>query len=177
MRGTVRDAGGVVSSALLSLTNEATGVVRETVTNDAGEYDFQAITPGIYRLTSRRAGYKTLERSGLRISIQKTVTMALALEVGPVNESVIVSAARPVVETSTASQSASLDRAMLEALPSPGRNVFLLAAIIPTFNAVGDPQFNRQQDQTNASRISLGGVGIRANNYLVDGVSITDLTG
>ena len=44
-------------------------------------------------------------------------------------------------------------------------------------HAVGDPQFNRQQDQTNASRISLGGGGVRANNYLVDGVPITDLTG
>ncbi len=42
---------------------------------------------------------------------------------------------------------------------------------------VGDPQFNRQQDQTNASRISLGGGGVRANNYLVDGVAITELTG
>ena len=42
---------------------------------------------------------------------------------------------------------------------------------------VGDPQFNRQQDQTNASRVSLGGGGIRANNYLLDGVPITELRG
>ena len=44
-------------------------------------------------------------------------------------------------------------------------------------NPVGDPQFNRQQDQTNASRVSLGGGGIRANNYLLDGVPITELRG
>ena len=42
--------------------------------------------------------------------------------------------------------------------------------------SVGDPQFNRQQDQTNASRISSGGRRA-ANNYLVDGVPITELTG
>jgi hypothetical protein len=42
---------------------------------------------------------------------------------------------------------------------------------------VGDPQFNRQQDQSNASLISLGGGGVRANNYLLDGVPITELTG
>ena len=41
----------------------------------------------------------------------------------------------------------------------------------------GDPQFNRQQDQTNASRVSMGGGGIRANNYLLDGVPITELRG
>ena len=44
-------------------------------------------------------------------------------------------------------------------------------------NPVGDPQFNRQQDQTNASRVSLGGGGIRANNYLLEGVPITELRG
>ena len=48
---------------------------------------------------------------------------------------------------------------------------------VPTVNPVGDPQFNRQQDQTNASRVSLGGGGIRANNYLLDGVPITELRG
>src|SRR5947209_10127461 len=42
---------------------------------------------------------------------------------------------------------------------------------------VGDPQFNRQQDQTNASRVSLGGGGVRANNYLLDGVPISELRG
>jgi hypothetical protein len=52
-----------------------------------------------------------------------------------------------------------------------------VAVTVPTVNPVGDPQFNRQQDQTNASRISLGGGGVRANNYLVDGVPITELTG
>ena len=42
---------------------------------------------------------------------------------------------------------------------------------------VGDPQFNRQQDQSNASIVSLGGGGMRANNYLLDGVPITELVG
>jgi len=48
---------------------------------------------------------------------------------------------------------------------------------VPTVMPNGDPQFNRQQDQSNASLISIGGGGIRANNYLVDGVPITELRG
>ncbi len=46
---------------------------------------------------------------------------------------------------------------------------------VPTVIASGDAQFNRQQDQTNASLLSLGGGTRRGNNYLVDGVPITDL--
>ena len=55
-----------------------------------------------------------------------------------------------------------LDRQTLESLPAPGRNAFLIGITVPTVMPVGDPQFNRQQDQTNASRVSLGGGGIRA---------------
>ena len=40
----------------------------------------------------------------------------------------------------------------------------------------GDGQFNRQQDQTNASLLSLGGGTRRGNNYTLDGVPITDIT-
>ena len=46
---------------------------------------------------------------------------------------------------------------------------------MPTVVASGDSQFNRQQDQTNASLLSLGGGTRRGNNYLLDGVPITDL--
>ena len=70
-----------------------------------------------------------------------------------------------------------LDREALEALPAPGRNAFLIGITVPTVMPTGDPQFNRQQDQTNASIVSLGGGGMRANNYMLDGVPITELRG
>ena len=63
----------------------------------------------------------------------------------------------------------------LSALPSGGRSAFLFAVTVPTVVASGDSQFNRQQDQTNASLLSLGGGTRRGNNYLIDGVPITDL--
>ena len=60
-------------------------------------------------------------------------------------------------------------------LPSPGRAAFLIGTTVPTVIPSGDTQFNRQQDQTNASLISLGGGTRRGNNYTLDGVPITDL--
>src|SRR4029078_10039560 len=52
----------------------------------------------------------------------------------------------------------------------------VIATLFPTVMTTGDPQFNRQQDQTNASLLSLGGGTRRGNNYTLDGVPITDLT-
>src|SRR5262249_57705908 len=82
-----------------------------------------------------------------------------------------------LIDTATASTGGVLDHTTLETLPAPGRNAFLIGITVPTFTPVGDPQFNRQQDQSNASIVSLGGGGLRANNHLLDGRPITELRG
>jgi hypothetical protein len=60
-------------------------------------------------------------------------------------------------------------------LPNPGRNAFIMAQTVPTVIPVGNPTFNRQQDQSGSSSISLAGGPVRGNNYTIDGVSVTDI--
>ena len=177
IRGVVSDPNGVIPGVTVTLTNEATNVSRDTVTNDVGQYNFPAVPPGTYSIKTSLTGYKSVERTGLRIGTQQFLTIDLTLEVGTLQETVTVTGEAPLIDTSTASTGGVLDRQALELLPAPGRNAFLIGITIPTVSPVGDPQFNRQQDQTNASRVSLGGGGIRANNYLLDGVPITELRG
>ena len=50
-----------------------------------------------------------------------------------------------------------------------------MAVTVPTVQSSGDTHWNRMQDQTGASAISLGGGGVRSNNYLLDGFPVTDL--
>lgn len=177
VRGAVRDANGVIPGVTVTLVNEATNISRETVTNDVGQYNFPAVAPGKYTLRAQLSGYKRHESKGLVVGTQQFITLDIPLEVGAIEESITVTGQSPLIDTSTASTGGTLDKATLEALPAPGRNAFLIGITVPTFTPVGDPQFNRQQDQTNASRVSLGGGGIRANNYLLDGVPITELRG
>jgi hypothetical protein len=177
VRGAVRDANGVIPGVAVTLTNEATNISRDTVTNEVGQYNFPAVTPGTYTLKTQLTGYKSYESKGLIVGTQQFLTLDVTLEVGALEESITVTGQTPLIDTSTASTGGVLDREALESLPAPGRNAFLIGVTIPTVSPVGDPQFNRQQDQTNASRVSLGGGGIRANNYLLDGVPITELRG
>ena len=177
IRGAVRDANGVIPGAEITLTNQDTNVARTTVSNEVGEYNFPNVTPGTYTLKAALTGFKTFERAGVRIGTQQFITLDLPLEVGNIQESITVTGDAPLIETSNASTGGTLDREALESLPAPGRNAFMMAVTVPTVMAVGDPQFNRQQDQTNASRVSLGGGGLRANNYLLDGVPISELRG
>jgi hypothetical protein len=177
VRGAVRDANGVIPGVSVTLTNEGTNIARDVVTNDVGQFNFPVVPPGTYTLKAQISGYKHYESRGLNVGTQQFITIDAVLEVGAIEESVTVTGQSPLIDTSTASAGGVLNRETLESLPAPGRNAFLIGVTVPTVMPVGDPQFNRQQDQTNASRVSLGGGGIRANNYLLDGVPISELRG
>jgi hypothetical protein len=175
LRGSLKDAGGVVPGVEVTLTNEQTNVKRSTVTNERGEFVFANVDPANYKITAALQGYKTVDRAGIRIGTQQFLTLDLVMEVGAITESVTVTGQAPLIETGNASQGTVLDSAALQTLPAPGRNAFMIGTTVPTVIASGDTQFNRQQDQTNASLISLGGGTRRGNNYTLDGVPITDL--
>jgi hypothetical protein len=175
LRGAVRDANGVIPGVTVQLVNEATTQTREAITNDQGEYNFAAVPPGNYTVKATLTGFRTYENRNVRIGAQQFVTLDIPLEVGALQETITVTGAAPLIDTSNASTGAVIDSAQLQALPSGGRSAFLFAVTVPTVIASGDAQFNRQQDQTNASLLSLGGGTRRGNNYLLDGVPVTDL--
>jgi hypothetical protein len=176
LRGSIKDSGGVIPGVEVTLTNERTNIARNTVTNERGEYVFTTIDPGSYFLKATLAGYKTIERREIPVGTQQFLTMDLTMEVGAIEENITVTGQSPIVETSNASQGTVLDSQALQALPSPGRAAFLIGTSVPTVVPSGDAQFNRQQDQTNASLLSLGGGTRRGNNYTLDGVPVSDLT-
>jgi trimeric autotransporter adhesin len=175
LRGSVKDANGVVPGVEVTLTNESTNLKRSVATNERGEYSFAAVEPGTYTVRAALAGFKTVDRRGVRIGTQQFFVLDITLEVGAIEENITVTGASPVIETGNASQGTILDSAALETLPAPGRNAFMIGTTVPTVVPTGDTQFNRQQDQTNASLLSLGGGTRRGNNYTLDGVPITDL--
>jgi hypothetical protein len=176
LRGAIKDAGGVIPGVEVTLTNEQTNIKRSVVTNERGEYSFANVDPGTYNVKASLQGYKTVDRGGIRIGTQQFFTLDLLMEVGAITENVTVTGAAPLIETSNASTGTVLDNEALQTLPAPGRAAFLIGVSVPTVIPSGDAQFNRQQDQTNASLLSLGGGTRRGNNYTLDGVPITDIT-
>src|SRR5881398_1810265 len=175
LRGAVKDPNGVVPGVEVTLTNEATSIKRSVVSNESGEYVFAAVEPGTYTVRAALQGFKTVERRGIRIGTQQFLVLDLLLEVGAIEESVTVTGQSALIETANASQGTVLDSSALQTLPAPGRNAFMIGTTVPTVIPSGDTQFNRQQDQTNASLLSLGGGTRRGNNYTLDGVPITDM--
>ena len=175
LRGSVRDSNGVIPGVTVTLTNEGTNISRTTVSNEVGEYPFVAVPAGVYTVKATLQGYKTFERKGLTIGTQQFITLDILLQVGGVEETVQVVGAAPLVETSNASLGDVLSSQTIAGLPSLTRNAFMMAAQSPTYLANVDPRQSRMQDQSGTSLVSLGG-GLRGqNNYVIDGVPITDV--
>ena len=81
VRGSVADTQqAVIPSAKVLLTNTATGVARESVTNSAGLYVFPGVTPGPYRLKVELAGLQTFEGS-LNVQVQQDATVDVIMQV------------------------------------------------------------------------------------------------
>ena len=175
LRGAVLESGAAVPGVTITLTNQGTNAARTTQTNNRGEYVFVNVDPGTYALRVAIQGFKTIDTKGVRIGTQQFRTLDFTLEIGTLSETVEVEAQAQLLETSNASVSSTLDAATLQTLPTAGRNPFFLSTITPGVTHTGDPQFVRQQDQTNSSLLSLGGGPRRGNNYTLDGVSIVDI--
>lgn len=176
VRGRFTDpAGSAVAGVKVSIVDEATNVSRNTVTNDAGEYVFSGLNPATYTIHAEAPGFKRLERKGVLVATQEFLTVDVRLELGAVSESVIVTEEVPLIETSNASTGQVIDRQKLADLPNSGRSPFMMAMIVPGVVPAGNPTFNRMQDQLGSSAVSLAGGPVRGNNYLLDGVPISDM--
>ncbi len=176
VRGRVTDTSGAsVALAKITLVDEATGISRSTVSADSGDYVFSAVNPATYTISAEKPGFKTFAKQGLVVNTQEFVGADLQLSVGEVTESVNVSADAPLLETTNASTGQVIDNQKLADLPNMGRNPFYEGVKISQ-NVVpgGDPKFNRMEDQSGSSQISINGGPVTGNNYLLDGIAITD---
>ncbi len=175
IRGIVSDpVGASVSGASVVLTSTATKIARTTVSNGSGEYVFNAVDPGSYDVTVTGSGFKKTEQKGLGVETGNAVTLDIKLEVGSTSESIEVTAAEPIVDNGTSYNGQLIDTQKLQNLPNPGRNPFLFSKLDNNVTATGDPRFVRFQDQSGSSTISIAGAPMSSNNYLIDGVPITD---
>lgn len=166
--------GTPTSAAKVTITDEATQVSRSTVSNDQGQYVFNAVTPGTYTLTAEAPGFKKFERKGVEVATQTAVAIDLKLEIGEVSESVSVVAETPLLQTADASTGQLIDSQKITDLPLLGRNPFFTGKLAQAVVFVNNPKFARMQDQNGNSQVSIGGGPLRTNNYLIDGISIAD---
>src|SRR5438093_9132422 len=93
--------GAIVPGAEVTLTDSATKSALTTTTNDAGRYNFPVVNPGIYDLVVTSQGFKTAKFSTEKVSIGSVLTVNVALEVGALTATVVVTSAMAGTELQT----------------------------------------------------------------------------
>jgi hypothetical protein len=122
--GVVEDASGsVVPNSQTTVTHTATAETRHNLTNERGSFSFPYVRIGDYSVTAEAQGFKTKILTGIIVRVDQTVNIRLPLELGAVSESVEVSSAAPLIDTSTSSLGQVIDNKKVVDLPLNGRCV------------------------------------------------------
>jgi len=173
IRGRVSNAAGSVPGAAVEVLNQRTGISTTTTSNSAGEYLLPNLPPGVYDVRVSAPGYKMTDRQDVTVGTHASITLDLTLEPGQITEYVVVNAS--AADRLNGVLGTAFSGEALVSQPTAGRNIFVMAALAPTVLPTGNAVFVRQQDQSNASLISMAGSARRANTYVIDGVPIVDI--
>src|SRR5690242_102419 len=100
--GTVVDSSSAaVVNADVTATNSATNLSTSTKTNATGEYRFDNLPAGTYKVTVKSSGFRTTAQE-VQVQLNRTGTANVTLEPGASAETVEVSGAAPIIDTTTA---------------------------------------------------------------------------
>ncbi len=116
--GTVTDASGaVVPDATVTATAVDTNVKTIRTTTGAGDYDITPLMPGNYSLTVTAPGFETFVQQNITVNALETVAVNVRLSLGTAQQTVTVTTAPPVLETTDATLGAVMDNQMYSSLP------------------------------------------------------------
>src|SRR5439155_9827935 len=130
--GTVSDASGaVIPGVSVRVTNPGIGLVRETITNESGNYRVEQLPVGAYTVEAELSGFKKGVRSGIQLDIDRRARIDFALSLGNISEVVEVTSDAPLVQTDDSSVGQVVEERKIMTLPLNGRDFSQLAYIVP----------------------------------------------
>jgi len=160
----VQDAqGGAVPGASVVIKNNGTNATINTVSNDQGTFTANSIDPGTYTVTVSLMGFKTAVLNGVVVSAQVPANVRARLEVGGLEEMVVVTGASEIVQTTASAVATTLNLTQISNLPLVSRNALDFITFLPGVNTPGS-----NRDST------VNGLPQSAINITVDGMSVQD---
>jgi hypothetical protein len=174
IQGRVSDAqGAVLPGVTVTATSPALIQPQTTVTSETGNYRFPAVPPGTYELSYELAGFNTMRRAGVSITLGFTANVNVELALATLQETVTVSGASPVIDTSTTRVQQNFKMEQLQSIPN-GRDMWALLAVTPSVQMGRiDVGGNRAGTQTGYTAYGMSG----QVRVLIEGINTTEGTG
>jgi hypothetical protein len=164
VEGTVKDAQGrVVPGTQIVAKSETLGIERTTTSDDSGFYRITALPAGPYSLSASHTGFASQSFPVVELTVNRTITIDVQLEVGAVQERVSVTSETLAIDPTTPATGATVTPRQITEMPVNGRNYLDLLQLVP--GVVVNHQANTGADN------STPVLGERAgnNNFMIDG--------
>lgn len=165
--GSVLDqSGGVVAGATVSVMDVARGVTRPLVSDSAGEFQAPGLIPGTYTVRVEAKGFKVVDRQNVVVEVGRDVRVDVELQPGDQNQTVTVTEAIPVINTSNAELGGTVEEVQMAELPVAGRQYYHILNFQPGMLAI--PGGDSIGYASNGGRVSN-------SMWMFDGVDETEM--
>ena len=174
--GRVADSSGAVLAGVkVTVTNEATGISRDTQTNGSGDYAFPEVPVGTYTLSFDLTGFKTSISKGVGVQLNQVITFNSTLQVGETKELVEVTSEAPLVDTTSTQLGAVMDNRQVQNLPLNTRDTYQLLQLQPGVMSTVGSSNTLIYGSDSPGAVSVNGGRGRSNNFSVNGGDANDL--
>src|SRR5437773_10628071 len=164
INGTVTDPSGAsVPNAAVKATESATGIDHNTVTTSEGQFSFQDIPLGFYKVTVTASGFPAYTVDKVEVIAGTIYTLNVKLTLQQQATTVEVSAAALTLDTTTQTQNMTIAADVVQDVPLNGRDFTQLVAVAPGYGGYSVGGFG-----------SLNGARANQNNWQIDGVDNND---
>jgi hypothetical protein len=164
INGTVTDPSGAsVPGAQVRAIDTATGIDHTTVTTSDGEFSFQDLPLGTYKLTVVASGFPNNTVDNVQVTAGSIYTLTVKLSMAQQTTAVEVSAAAVTIDTTTQTQTMTLTDTVVQDVPLNGRDFTQLITISPGYAGYAVGGFG-----------SLNGTRPNQMDWQIDGVDNND---
>jgi hypothetical protein len=164
IEGTVKDAqGSAVAGAQIVVKSPALSVERTATSDAQGFYRITALPAGNYSLSVSGSGFATRTFDNIELTLNRTLTLDLPLEVGAVSEQVDVVENAQLLNSTTAATGSTITPQQIKEMPTNGRNYLDLMQLVPGV------VINRQANVGSDNSTPVLGERAGNNNFFIDG--------
>src|SRR5262249_12481299 len=140
---------------------------------EAGNYSITSLPVGTYVVKAELSGFKTVSTDAIPVEAKAIVRMDFSLQLGAIEETVLVAGQSPLLQTETATVGEVISGTTVTALPLNGRNTGQLSLLLPGVVSVNPGSFTSVRN-FGAGRPYVNGNREQTNNYMVDGIDMNE---
>jgi hypothetical protein len=167
----VDSSGAAVASAKVEAVNAGTGLTRQTNTGANGDYAFNDILPGTYKVTISAPSFGSVIEQGVLIDANSVRRVDVKLQPAQVSQSIVVDASAAVLQADRADVSNEIQSAQIAQLPEPStRNYQSILVIVPGVSPPASEHSEAGNPQ-GALGTNVNGASYNNNNTKLDGTS------